>query len=77
MTTDEVKLAVRGTPYITCGRCHQSASVDDWCRSPWTGVGHPYGVYQCPSCRYAFERRWVIDDEGRAVLRCVEVQAVL
>lgn len=76
MNRDEISLAMRGEPYITCGRCGKSAVVDEWCVSR-LGVGYPFGHYQCPHCRYAFARQWVNDSEGRAVLKCVEVQAVL
>lgn len=43
---------------ITCGRCGQSADVDDWTRTELGGA-LPDGHFQCPNmaCNFAFERR--------------------
>jgi len=42
---------------ITCGYCHQSADLDQFCKAEIFGT-LPKNVYQCPRCQRAFERRF-------------------
>ena len=41
---------------ITCGKCGAVADIDDFTRTPISGLLPP-GRFQWPVCRHAFERR--------------------
>lgn len=41
---------------MTCGKCGHEADIDLWTETPIAGR-LPHGVYQCPKCHFAFERR--------------------
>jgi hypothetical protein len=40
---------------ITCGVCHATAPVNDWCNTLVAGA-LPRGEYQCPFCQHSFRR---------------------
>ena len=42
--------------HITCGQCGHKAALESWTSTPFNGE-LPYGIYQCPHCRYAFKRQ--------------------
>lgn len=41
---------------MSCAKCGKVADLDEWVRTP-VGGELPHGTYQCPACRFAFERR--------------------
>lgn len=41
---------------MTCGECGHTADIDKWTKTPVAG-DLPRNTYQCPACKYAFERR--------------------
>lgn len=41
---------------MNCPCCGTAAPLGEWCESEVAGE-YPRGHYQCPWCRYAFERR--------------------
>ena len=41
---------------ITCGQCGATSTIDEWTTTAVAGE-LPRNMYQCPKCRYAFERR--------------------
>lgn len=41
---------------ITCGKCGHVADFEEWTSRPVAGE-LPKGQYQCPACKYAFQRR--------------------
>lgn len=49
---------------VTCGKCGQAADIDEWTNTPVAGPLPP-GVYQCPNCGFAFQRREV--EKGKII----------
>ncbi len=43
---------------ISCGKCGHVAGFEAWTSAPVSGE-LPRGHFQCPKCRYAFERKEV------------------
>ncbi len=48
---------------ITCGRCGQTADMDEFTKTP-IGGDLPKGQYQCPFCNVA----WKIEKDGEATI---------
>ena len=42
---------------ITCGKCGTDSDIDLWISTPIAGE-LPRNIYQCPKCKYAFEKRY-------------------
>lgn len=41
---------------LSCGKCGHVADIEEFCHTPIMGT-LPAGQYQCPACKYAFQRR--------------------
>ena len=68
-----------GMMTITCGNCGAVEDIDKWTVTA-LGVELPRGQYQCPRCRYAFQRRatgWQTIEDGRGAVLYVEKEIKL
>lgn len=44
---------------MTCGQCQHQADLDEFMKTP-IGGQLPKGVFQCPACQKAFERKTMV-----------------
>jgi hypothetical protein len=61
---------------IHCGSCGEASPAMDWMSTPLNGE-LPRGVYQCPQCKRAFERKLNTNQRIFKSIVCEQVPTTL
>jgi len=72
----DVVLSSRDLCAVTCGACGHAGTLEAWTSKPVHGETAP-GVFQCPECRHAFERKSGRDRYGFPVCTLEPREAML